>query len=107
MTPPPTSIRAITDQRVLEIGWPGGRVERLPFRFVRGRCPCAACVDEITGRRIVDVADVSVDVHPVNVTFSGNYALKVQWSDGHDTGLFTWDYLQQLRPDELGGSACP
>jgi DUF971 family protein len=92
----PVSIRSLTDERRLEIGWPEGEVARLPFRFLRGRCPCAACVDEFTGRRIVDVSDIPERIAPVRLEYSGNYALKIAWNDGHETGLYTWDYLGSL-----------
>ena len=92
----PESIRAVQDERRFEIGWPEGRVDRLPFRFLRGRCPCAACVDEFTGRRIVDVADVAEQIRPTRVDYAGNYAIKITWNDRHDTGLYTWDYLARL-----------
>lgn len=92
----PTNIRAHREQRILEISWPGGPVALLPFRFVRGRCPCAGCVDEYTGIRQVDEQDVPEEVAPERLAFSGNYALKIRWSDGHDTGLYTFDWLEKL-----------
>ena len=100
----PESVRALQDEHRLDIGWPGGAVDRLPFRFLRGRCPCAACVDEMTGRRIVDVADIPEQIKPVRLEYSGNYALKVAWNDGHDTGLYTWDYLATLGHEARGQS---
>ena len=99
----PESIRAVQDEAQLEIGWPGGRVERLPYRFLRGRCPCAACVDEMTGRRVVDVGDVPEQIRPLRLEYSGNYALKIAWNDGHETGLYTWDYLAELGAEAGGG----
>ncbi len=92
----PSTIRAHRETRRLELEWPDGVRALLPFRFVRGRCPCAGCVDENTGIRQVDVDDVAEDVAPVSMTFSGNYALKIFWSDGHDTGLYTWDWLRTI-----------
>lgn len=80
----------------LELRWADGSTHRLPFRFVRENCPCAMCVDENTGRRILDVDSLPDDIAPVGVEFVGNYALKITWSDGHATGLFTWDHLSRL-----------
>lgn len=96
MRNPPTSIRALQEAGRLEISWEDGAVCRLPYRFLRGRCPCAGCVNEFTGVRIVDVDSVPEDVRPVQMGFSGNYALKISWSDGHSTGLYTWDALHAL-----------
>jgi ATP-binding protein involved in chromosome partitioning len=56
----------------------------------------------MTGRRIVDVADVPEQIKPTRLQYSGNYALKVAWNDGHDTGLYTWDYLAELGREGRG-----
>lgn len=96
MTEVPTNIKSIKEAGVLEIRWPDGSGYRLPFRFLRGRCPCAACVNEFTGERVVGIDGVPEDVRPVNISFSGNYALKIDWDDQHTTGLYTWEYLRRL-----------
>ncbi len=104
MTAPPKQIRALQEEGALEIAWYDDRRYLLPFRLIRGRCPCASCVDEITGERTLDLSTISDDIHPINMSFSGNYALKISWSDGHNTGLFTWDYLSKFcRHDEIQG----
>lgn len=92
----PTNIRSLSETGCLELTWPDGRVSRLPFRLLRENCPCAACVDEFTGERILDTTSIPDDIHPTALGFTGNYALKVGWSDGHHSGLFTWDYLDEL-----------
>jgi DUF971 family protein len=92
----PTHIRALTDRGELELQWPDGGTNRLPFRLLREECPCAACVDENTGRRILNVAAIPHDIRPTGMSFTGNYALKIAWSDGHNTGLYTWDHLAKL-----------
>jgi DUF971 family protein len=91
----PKHIRALRDEGVLEVEWPDGTV-RYPFKLLREECRCALCVDENTGRRILDPADVPESIRPTNAGFSGNYALKIAWSDGHNTGLYTWDHLREL-----------
>lgn len=96
MSSPPTHLRALKNEGVFELRWTDDCNHRLPFRFLRGRCPCAACVDEVTGLRVVDVDDVPLDVQPAGMSVSGNYALKISWTDGHDTGLYTWKYLAEL-----------
>jgi DUF971 family protein len=53
-------------------------------------------VDEITGERIVDIDGIDPDISIADMALVGNYALKIRWSDGHDTGLYTWDHLRQL-----------
>ena len=93
---PPANIRAIGADRVLELTWTATRISPLPFRLLREECPCAACVNEFTGERILDRATVPDDIRPRDVSLVGNYALKIVWSDGHDSGLFTWDQLSEL-----------
>ncbi|MCA8998531.1 MAG: DUF971 domain-containing protein [Planctomycetaceae bacterium] len=97
MTNTPTAIRAHHDQGVLEVEWNGVRTYRFPYFFLRCECPCAACVNEFTGERILDPTGVPRNIHPAAIEFAGNYALKIQWSDGHNTGLYSWDHLEKLR----------
>lgn len=76
--------------------WSDGAESRLTFHLLRCECPCAACVDEFTGKRILDVDSVPLTVQPERIGFSGNYALKIVWTDGHSTGLYTFDHLRRL-----------
>lgn len=104
-TTPPRNIRALKSEGALEITWPDGPVARLPFHYLRCECPCAGCVDEMTGLRTLDVEGVPRDVHPTSIGFSGNYALKIEWSDGHGSGLYTWSRLRELGPGAAEGGA--
>ncbi len=99
MIEPPQQIRAHRSTSEFEIVW-SDRTDRLPFRFVRGRCPCAVCVNEMTGERKFGVEAAGVDVAPTGVEPTGNYALKILWNDGHHTGLFSWTYWRNIA-DEL------
>ena len=95
-TAPPQSLRAIKDDGVFEIAWPDGQIARLPFKLVRFECPCAQCIDEITGVRILRPESIADDVRPVQLGYSGNYALKIAWSDNHASGIYTWERLKRL-----------
>lgn len=101
LSPVPRNLKAIRELRVFEIEWPTAPVTRISFRDLRLLCPCAACVDEFTGERIVNPAMVPEDVAPTAMKYSGNYALKITWSDGHDTGIYTWEYLSRLPLEQL------
>lgn len=92
----PQNIRVHREQRILELIWDSQDISRLPFQAVRRDCHCAVCVDEFTGRQILDPSSVPVDIELLDVSLTGNYALKFRWSDTHDSGLFTWDHLRQL-----------
>ena len=94
--PPPASIERLSAEKVLGILWQDGRQGRLPYLTLRGECMCARCVDEITGERILDLEGIDPEVSATEMSLVGNYALKIRWSDGHDTGLYTWSHLRRL-----------
>ena len=93
----PRNIRVHRDDAILEIVWTEDEVSRLPFRRLRQSCRCAVCIDEFTGRRILDRDSVPQDIQLNDVALTGNYALKFVWSDGHDSGLYTWTHLYSLK----------
>jgi DUF971 family protein len=95
-TPAPRSLERVPLERRLLIAWNDGREGRLPYLQLRAACMCARCVDEITGERIVDVAGIDPEIVITEMQLVGNYALKIRWSDGHDTGLYTWAHLREL-----------
>jgi len=96
MATAPTNIRVLKSEGVLELAWDNGTSHRFPFRFLRGECPCAACVNEFTGERMLDPTTLPEDIAPVEMNLSGNYALKVTWSDQHMTGLYSWEHFERL-----------
>jgi len=106
MISPPEKIRAIRQQGVLEILWPGEALRQYPFKFLRCECPCASCVNEFTGERILNPDSIPETIAPVGMSFSGNYALKIEWADGHNTGIYTWEQLRRLAdaPEVLAAS---
>ena len=94
--PAPCNLRAHRERLLLEVVWDDGTSIELPFRLLRESCPCAACVDENTGRRILDITTIPDDIAPLKLSLAGNYALRIAWSDRHETGLYTWEHLAQL-----------
>ncbi|MGH7590230.1 MAG: DUF971 domain-containing protein, partial [Gemmatimonadales bacterium] len=58
-------------------------------------CSCAECVDEVSGRALLDPGRVPEDVRPVKLQLIGNYGLKIWWSDGHHTGIYTFEALER------------
>jgi ATP-binding protein involved in chromosome partitioning len=71
-----------------------------PARELRLACPCAACVEEMSGRPILDPARVSPGIRPLSVALVGTYGLRIQWSDGHGTGIYTFVQLLRYCPCE-------
>ena len=82
----------------VEIDWSddGDRV-LIPARTLRLACPCAACVDELSGRRTLDPATVPLDIRADSLELVGAYGLRVRWSDGHGTGIYTFRWLRTAR----------
>ena len=94
-TAPPTAIKRRDDG--VEITWEAGTPPVLiPARALRLACPCAECVEEMTGLPLLDPARVPEDIRPAQLELVGSYALRVRWSDGHGTGLFTWEVLHSF-----------
>ena len=81
----------------LLVRWDDGRESSFAPAWLRARCPCAECVEEWSGRRVVGEAQVKQDVKPQGMNEVGRYAMQIQWSDGHSTGIYSWDYLLKLR----------
>ncbi len=80
----------------VEIVWSSGERAVYPAKFLRGQCPCATCVDEVTGKRIVTETLLPILVYPKQIEPVGRYAIQVHWSDGHSTGIYTWERLYGL-----------
>jgi len=91
----PSDLQAHTGQRMLAVTW-GERQTDFPFVFLRGQCACAQCVNEWTGEQILDPATISAEITIEKLELVGSYAVRVHWSDGHNSGLFTWERLQEL-----------
>jgi|SRR5512134_3287972 DUF971 family protein len=94
MQSPPYRITRGDDALVVEWDRLGPPVT-WPARALRLACPCAECVEEMTGRPLLDPARVPDDVRPLALALVGAYGLKITWSDGHSTGIYTWDRLRQ------------
>jgi DUF971 family protein len=92
---PPEAID-VTPAGDVQVLWPGGERFTLPSKRLRDACPCAGCVEEGTGRKILDPATIPDDIHPTAITPVGNYAIQFAWSDGHGSGLYTWATLRQV-----------
>ena len=99
MSDAPTNIRALQSDQILELTWPDLSVAKLPYAYLRGECPCASCRDEWTGARILDKTSIPVDIKLEGMEGIGNYAVRLAWSDGHSSGLYTWENLQKLCRD--------
>lgn len=106
----PTDITLDKRAQLLLVHWPNGRECAYPLGPLRMACPCVDCRGghEHMGRdhdpKSLDdlIPDKTYRVEHINIV--GNYALQLVWDDGHDTGIYTWDYLYHLCPMEESGA---
>ncbi len=82
--------------RHLAIEWADGAKSLYEVRELRLACGCAQCVDEWTGEGRLDRSSVPEDVHPISIETVGRYAIQIEWSDGHSTGIYPYDRLREL-----------
>jgi DUF971 family protein len=103
----PKKVRVMkTEGTGVEISWKDGHQSTWNFAWLRNACPCATCHEdrEKTGRQpgvakpkehkllmLYEAPVVPLEVIPV-----GKYALKFKWSDGHESGIYSWDYLRRV-----------
>lgn len=80
----------------IQIRWNSGEQAVYPARFLRGQCPCAGCVDELTGQRTVTESLLPILVYPTKIEPVGRYAIQIFWSDGHSSGIYTWERLYAM-----------
>jgi ATP-binding protein involved in chromosome partitioning len=84
------------DSRHLHIEWTDGKVDNFDVVALRKACPCALCVDERTGAKLLDPKSVSDLVRPEKIESVGRYAMNIRFNDGHRTGIYTFDFLRKL-----------
>ena len=80
----------------LKIVWADGSDSSFPFDFLRNHCPCAVCVDEWTGKRKNLVLLLPSNFRPMTIEPVGNYAIQISWSDGHNTGIYSFRSLKEM-----------
>jgi len=80
----------------IALKWSDGVEHALQPRALRLLCPCAFCVSEVTGERLVDPDSIPQDLRLVDMQPVGNYAYRLLFSDGHDSGLYRVDLLHEL-----------
>ena len=90
----PTEITLHQKSKTLEIAFDDGARYSLPFEFLRVYSPSAEVRGHGAGQETLQVGKQNVNL--IDVTPVGSYALKLVFDDGHDSGLYTWDYLHGL-----------
>jgi DUF971 family protein len=98
-TPQPTSITVHQQSRVLEVGFSDGREFRIPFELMRVYSPSAEVQGHGPGQEVLQTG--KRDIGLASLEQVGNYAVQPSFTDGHDTGIFTWEYLYFLGSEEV------
>jgi DUF971 family protein len=90
----PTEIKLHQKSRVLEIAFDDGRSFRLPYEFLRVYSPSAEVRGHGPGQEVLQIGKQAVEIRSMEPV--GSYAVQPQFSDGHGTGIYSWDYLYEL-----------
>ena len=93
-TPAPTEITLHQKAKVLEVAFEDGNVFRLPYEFLRVYSPSAEVRGHGPGQEVLQTGKRGVGI--LGVEPVGTYAIQLNFSDGHDTGLYSWDLLHEL-----------
>ena len=91
----PTKI-AQDGERHLALAWADGAEGTIEVRALRLACGCAVCIDEWSGEGRLDPASVPEDVRPLKIEPVGRYAIQIEWSDGHGSGIYPFARLREL-----------
>ncbi len=92
--PTPESLTVHGQSRVLEVGFSDGATFRIPFELMRIYSPSAEVQGHGPGQEVLQTGKREVDIAALEPV--GNYAVQPTFSDGHDSGIFSWDYLYFL-----------
>jgi DUF971 family protein len=93
-SPRPTEIKLHQKSRLLEIAFDDGKRYTLPCEYLRVFSPSAEVRGHGPGQEVLQVGKRNVEIKEIEPV--GSYAVKLAFSDGHDTGLYSWDYLYEL-----------
>jgi len=93
-TPIPSSLVVHQQSKVLELGYPDGNVYKLPFELLRVLSPSAEVRGHGPGQETLQTGKRNVGI--ISIEPVGHYAIRPSFSDGHDSGLYSWEYLYEL-----------
>ncbi|MFM9967953.1 MAG: gamma-butyrobetaine hydroxylase-like domain-containing protein [Burkholderiales bacterium] len=93
-TPTPTEIKLHQKSRLMEVTFANGMHFSLPYEFLRVYSPSAEVRGHGQGQEVLQTGKKNVDI--VDIEAVGSYAIQPKFSDGHDTGIYSWDYLYEL-----------
>ena len=101
--PQPTEIKLHQKSRALEVAFADGKTFRLPCEFLRAYSPSAEVRGHGPGQEVLQIGKQNVEITRVEPV--GHYAVQLTFSDGHDTGIYSWDLLYDygVRQEDMWG----
>ena len=97
----------VEEAKYLKISWDDNKEDRISLKYLREECPCANCKGETILLRTIRPPKLSLADPKMfyinNIKVVGGYAIQVSWKDGHNTGIYSWEYLKTLANDEESG----
>ncbi|MBA3334962.1 MAG: DUF971 domain-containing protein [Acidobacteria bacterium] len=91
----PIEIVEETNNELL-VRWSDGKEDVFHAAYLRKSCPCAGCINEWTGEKILKPDQIVDDLSFSSISIVGRYALNFRFSDGHETGIYSFQYLRDL-----------
>ncbi len=82
----------------ITITWEDEHISPYPARELRLACRCASCIEEMTGKPLLDPQTVPASVRARAINLVGNYAIQIDWSDNHSTGIYNFRSLRENCP---------
>jgi DUF971 family protein len=99
----PKQIKILEKENLL-LKWDDNSESKINLKYLRDECPCAGCKGEtvlLKTYRPPKPASKHPEMYKIkDIKTVGGYAIQITWKDGHDTGIYTWDYLKQLSQDQ-------
>ena len=96
----PLQIKQDQNLKELRITWDDEHISHIPIKLLRDECPCAGCKGEVLFGKVYKPAPLTVFQEGmyelVTLKAIGQYAIQAVWKDGHDTGIYSWEYLRAL-----------
>jgi DUF971 family protein len=105
----PTDVKArVSTGEGVDVTWSDGHISHYPFPYLRDLCPCALCNDEREKKARLATSPVALPMFKPRVTAKsaqamGNYALQITFSDGHATGIYSFEHLREICPCDACG----
>jgi DUF971 family protein len=94
----------IEDKNKLLLTWNDNKISTISLKYLRDQCPCAGCKGEtilFKTFRPPKPTILSPEIYKIkNIEIVGDYAIQISWKDGHNTGIYSWDYLKTLEEGE-------